>query len=229
MGIDGERIGEAQYEEVVRTIRARGLERLGLMSSWTWYDDPRRLTFTLARYKFVSKMLDGAGKVLEAGCADGFGSRVVAQSVDSLTAVDFDPEFIECARQIASDRYGIQFHVHDFMKGPFPGKFDAVYSMDVLEHIAPSEETAFLRNVIGPLDSAGVCIIGTPSLESQPYASKFSKMGHVNCKDQPSLKALMKTLFHNVFMFSMNDEVVHTGYSKMSHYNIALCCGKIGG
>lgn len=36
--------------------------------------------------------------------------------------------------------------------------------------------------------------------------------------------------FHNVFMFSMNDEVVHTGYGKMSHYNIALCCGsKTGG
>jgi hypothetical protein len=27
-------------------------------------------------------------------------------------------------------------------------------------------------------------------------------------------------------MFSMNDEVVHTGYAAMSHYNLALCCGK---
>jgi hypothetical protein len=36
----------------------------------------------------------------------------------------------------------------------------------------------------------------------------------------------MKRFFKNVFMFSMNDEVVHTGYSKMSHYNFALCCGK---
>jgi len=31
--------------------------------------------------------------------------------------------------------------------------------------------------------------------------------------------------FANVFIFSMNDEVVHTGFGKMSHYNIALCCG----
>jgi hypothetical protein len=36
----------------------------------------------------------------------------------------------------------------------------------------------------------------------------------------------MQRFFHNVFMFSMNDEVVHTGYHKMAHYLFALCCGK---
>ena len=29
-----------------------------------------------------------------------------------------------------------------------------------------------------------------------------------------------------VFMFSMNDEVVHTGYHKMAHYLFGLCTGK---
>jgi len=24
----------------------------------------------------------------------------------------------------------------------------------------------------------------------------------------------------------MNDEVVHTGYHAMAHYNLVLCCGK---
>jgi hypothetical protein len=27
-------------------------------------------------------------------------------------------------------------------------------------------------------------------------------------------------------MFSMNDEVVHTGYHKMAHYLFAVCCGR---
>ena len=71
--------------------------------------------------------------------------------------------------------------------------------------------------MITPLADDGVCIIGTPSLESQAYASHYSKLGHINCKEQPTLKALMARFFKNVFMFSMNDEVVHTGYSKMSH------------
>jgi hypothetical protein len=61
-----------------------------------------------------------------------------------------------------------------------------------------------------------------PSLESQIYASPNSKAGHVNCKTMPDFKSTLLTYFHNVFMFGMNDEMVHTGFHKMAHYLIAL-------
>lgn len=219
------REGEFQYGEFIAEIRRRGLERMGFMTSWAWLDDPKRLAFMLARYKFVAKMLAGTEKALEIGCGDGFGSRVVAQSVQSLTAIDFDPEFLESARLVASEKFPIDFRRHDMLSGPVEGEFSACYSLDVLEHIKPADEDAFLNNIAQSLISTGVCIIGTPSLESQLYASKFSKLGHVNCKPQSDLKETMLRFFSNVFMFSMNDEVVHTGYEKMSHYNLALCCG----
>jgi len=78
---------------MIEAVRQRGLERLGLMTSWAWTDDPKRLAFTLSRYKFVAKMLDGRSHVLEVGCGDGFGSRVVRQAVGGLTAIDTDPQF----------------------------------------------------------------------------------------------------------------------------------------
>ncbi|MGJ0452982.1 MAG: hypothetical protein ACR65T_07135 [Methylocystis sp.] len=31
----------------------------------------------------------------------------------------------------------------------------------------------------------------------------------------------------DIFMWGMKDEVLHTGYAKMTHYNIALCAGPI--
>lgn len=80
--------------------------------------------------------------------------------------------------------------------------------------------------MLAPLEPQGAAVIGMPSLESQDYASPISKQGHVNCKTMPDFKATMERHFHNVFMFSMNDEVVHTGYHKMAHYLIALCAGK---
>ena len=220
------REGEAQYEELVATMRQLGPEKLGLMTGWGWYDDPKRLVFTLSRYKFVAKMLEGSQHVLEVGCGDAFGTRIVAQAVGNVTAVDFDPELLESAKESARPKYPITLHRHDIMSGPVAGSYSAVYCMDVLEHIQPSDEDAFITNLIGTLLPDGVCLIGTPSLESQAYASKFSKMGHVNCKSQAELKDFMKKYFQNVFMFSMNDEVVHTGYGKMAHYNIVLCCGK---
>jgi cyclopropane fatty-acyl-phospholipid synthase-like methyltransferase len=119
----------------------------------------------------------------------------------------------------------VEFHLHDMLSGPVPGNFDAFYSLDVLEHITSDKENRFLAHAALSLAPHGVCVVGLPSLESQNYASRFSKMGHVNCKTQSELKKTMARFFEHVFMFSMNDEVVHTGYATMSHYNIALCCG----
>jgi hypothetical protein len=41
---------------------------------------------------------------------------------------------------------------------------------------------------------------------------------------QSNFRRLTQKYFHNVFMFSMNDEVVHTGYHKMAHYLVAIGC-----
>jgi cyclopropane fatty-acyl-phospholipid synthase-like methyltransferase len=224
--MDKRKKGDHQYQDFIEDMRKRKPFTMGLMTSWAWYDDPRRLAFLLARYKFVAKMLEGYGNVLEIGCGDGFGARLVAQTVGKVTGIDLEPAFIASAKTHNCDRYAVEFQIHDAVTAPFPGRFDALYSMDVLEHIEPTKEKHFLTNLVASLANHGVCIIGMPSLESQAYASSYSQMGHVNCKDQATFKKLMQSYFFNVFMFSMNDEVVHTGHSKMSHYNIALCCNQ---
>ena len=217
---------EPQYQECVDAATTRGFERLGLRSSQSWHDDPKHLLFRLARYKFVSKMLAGAGHVLEVGCGDAFGTRIVQQAVKKLSATDFDPVFVEDAKARMSERWKFDCFVHDMLAGPVPGSFDGMYALDVLEHILPENEARFLDNMAASLTPHGVMVIGMPSLESQPYASPLSKEGHVNCKTMPDLKNAMQRIFHNVFTFSMNDEVVHTGYHKMAHYLFAVCCGK---
>jgi 2-polyprenyl-3-methyl-5-hydroxy-6-metoxy-1,4-benzoquinol methylase len=218
--------GEKQYRESIRKIKKRGNEQLGIMESWAYLGDPKRLVFTLARYKFVAKMLSGCEHVLEAGCGDAWPARIVLQEVKKLTAIDFDPIFVEDANSRMADPWKFICMQHDLLKAPVEGEFDGAYSLDVLEHIPAEKEDLFISNLIAPLGDHGTLIIGTPSLQSQAYASKLSKEGHINCKDQNDLKQLMRRYFHNVYAFSMNDEVVHTGYHAMSHYNFALCCGK---
>src|SRR5437867_13226047 len=92
------RTREPQYQFEVDMARRDGIARLGIMSNQRWRDDPRGLLFILSRYKFVAKMLSGKQRVVEIGCADAFGTRVVQQEVSSVTASDFDPVFIEDAR-----------------------------------------------------------------------------------------------------------------------------------
>jgi cyclopropane fatty-acyl-phospholipid synthase-like methyltransferase len=216
---------ESQYQ-VLLEAEAQGLERLGLMTSESWRRDPKHLVFSLSRYKFVAQMLGGRERVLEIGCGDAFGARIVRQQVKSLTAVDFDPVFIADAERRQSPPWRVDLLAHDLREGPVPGSFDAIYALDVLEHVAPGEERGFLDTMLAPLDRTGVAIIGMPSLESQQFASEQSRVGHVNCKSGPDLKVLLQYYFENVFLFSMNDEVVHTGFHKMAHYLIALCAGR---
>lgn len=219
---------EPQYQALLDHKGQKGSAVLGVMNNQVWHDDPRRLVFTLSRYKFVAKLLSGKKKVLEVGCGDAFASRIVQQEVGALTAIDFDPLFIEDIKSRADPDWPLNCAVHDMLAGPYAGKFDALYSLDVLEHIEQDKEDLFLRNALQSLIPEGVAIVGMPSLESQSYASPQSKEGHVNCKSGNDFKRLMQGYFHNVFMFSMNDEVVHTGYFPMAHYLLAVCANLKG-
>src|ERR1700734_2911483 len=104
---------EPQYQNIISHHQKKSQEQLGLMLSHSWHEDPKRLSFVLSRYKFVSKMLENENfKVLEVGCSSGFGSRIVRQSVGNLIATDFDPVFIEDAKKITNEKWPIDFVVH---------------------------------------------------------------------------------------------------------------------
>jgi len=217
---------EPQYNRCLEIRDSKGLTSMGLRGTQVWTETPRHLLFILARYKFVAKMFSGYESVLEIGCGDGMGTRMVQQEVKKVTAVDFDEVFIQDLRERADPDWPLEVAVHDLLEGPVEGQFDGIYALDVLEHIEPQSEDLFLSNAIAPLKKNGAVIFGMPSLESQKYASEPSKVGHVNCKTAGDFKETMERYFHNVFLFSMNDEVLHTGFYAMSHYIYTLCCGR---
>jgi len=204
---------------------------VGGMTAHYRLHDPRRLAFVAARYKFVARMLEGQRDVLEVGCADGYFSPIVRQHVKQLTAIDIDAKSIEQAQRANSPDWPIKFKCRDLMK--YRGHHGSAYCLDVLEHIERKREEAFLLALHDATDSHepyrgdpnSLCIIGMPSLESQKYASPLSLKGHVNCKTGPELKKTLSKHWQWVFIFSMSDEVVHTGYQPMAQYLLALCVG----
>ena len=210
-------------QDLIEKEEEFGLEGLGVMSSDYWRRDPKRLLFTLARYKFVSKMLDGKESVAEIGCGDGFAARIVRQTVKKLLITDYDPYFINRFKEISTDNWPITAREHNILESPMKEKFDAIYSLDVFEHITKKEEDLFIKNIIKSLRDKGVVVLGMPSLESQEHASEGSKLGHVNCRTGKEFKKFMEKYFDNVLLFSMNDEVVHTGFEKMAHYLFVVC------
>lgn len=215
---------EPQYNDCLDVLNKHGQAKLGVMSNQVWHDDPRRLVFMLSRYKFVSKMLSGRNKVAEIGCGDAFGSRIVLQEVKHLNVFDIDPIFVADIDSRANSRWPLKPGIHDILQGPLAEKHDAIYSLDVIEHIEKDKEHLYINHIKQSLAPHGVAIIGAPTLESQAYASPQSKIGHVNCKSGKDFRQFFENHFHQVFLFSMNDEVVHTGFHPMAHYMFAICC-----
>lgn len=200
--------------------------QIGPRTSHSIRTDAKHLLFTLSRYKFCAKMLEGKRNILEVGCGDAIGAPIILQSVERLCAVDIEPLVIE--QNKARNEFGarLDFACYDFTQAHPHEIFDAAYCLDVIEHIEPEKESLFLSNLAACIADDGVCIIGTPNIAANIYASQISRDGHINLKSGKTLKESLMRYFKNVFIFSMNDEVVHTGYTPMAHFLLALCAGK---
>jgi 2-polyprenyl-3-methyl-5-hydroxy-6-metoxy-1,4-benzoquinol methylase len=196
---------------------------LGRASSNAYASDPKMIGFMAARYKFVAKMLEGCASALEVGCGDGFGAPVVAQSVGRLVCTDIDEATLADNAQRLSFLGNTAFEYFDFRQGPYPSAVEAAYCVDVIEHVYPEEEAVFVQNFAASVAAYGLAIVGTPNATADRYASENSRKGHVNLKDHKALRALLSRHFHRVVLFSMNDEVLHTGFYPMAHYLWALC------
>ncbi len=226
--MDKREIGDGfmqKHEEWVDRIIETPGRLLGPRASHSFINDPRHLAITLSRYKFSAKMLKGKHKAIEVGCGDALGAPLVSQEVGELLCIDIDTQLIEGNKERISDLKQIYFENLDITKEVPVGKFDGGYSLDVIEHIPQELEPQFFANICKCLTDDAIFIIGTPNITAEIHASRPGHSPHVNLKDENGLRELFSKYFQNVLIFSMNDEVVHTGFSPMAHFLFAIGIG----
>ncbi len=200
-----------------------GSVTLGPYFTFIMQKTPRRLLHLLSYYKFAAKMIGPGKRVADIGCNEGFGTILLAENAASCVGIDLDAEAVAVANaSVASPK--LSFRVADILRDKI-GPFDAVSCLDVIEHIYQENEDAFVAAIAGALTDDGVLVLGTPNVAADRYANEHSRRGHVNMFDAERLHALASKHFRNVFSFSGNDEMVHTGFSPMAHYLLALCVG----
>lgn len=187
-------------------------------------NSPRRLLHYLSYYKFAAKMIGQNKKVLDVGCNEGIGTWLLANMCGCADGIDFDKDAVKSAKNNFQDLKNIHFICKDVFKLDKNNCYDAIVSFDVIEHILPKNSDLFFSKVSSLLTKNGMTIIGTPSEISQVYASEITKKGHVNIYSYDSLQKQMYKFFDYVFIFSANDEVIHTGFSSLAHYFIAIGC-----
>lgn len=198
----------------------------GPIASYSLLHDPIHMVFVLSRYKFIARMLTGKSKVLEIGCGDAFGTPIVAQFVKNLVAYEIDPRYINSNRMRLAKITNIKFELFNICENIPTERFDAIYSVDVIEHLDKNLTKPFVENSVEALDRNGIFIVGTPNITANRYSSLQSKIQHINLFSHKRLRLLLEKYFANVFMFSMNDEVIHTGFGSTAHYLIGMGVGR---
>jgi 2-polyprenyl-3-methyl-5-hydroxy-6-metoxy-1,4-benzoquinol methylase len=202
--------------------------KLGPWTSYSLLHDPKHMCFVLSRYKFCSKILTDKKNILEVGCGDGFGTPIVASGDKFLLGIDTDSRLIRGDTERLDSIKNIRFATHDMCQSSVHygnSLFDGAFSIDVIEHLDSELELSFMKNICGSISEDGIYVMGTPNITANTYATYRSKVQHINLKSFESLHTLMCEYFKNVLMFSMNDEIVHTGYGSMAHYLFSVGIG----
>lgn len=216
---------KSNWECVAKLTKDRPEITLGHYASYWYYKSPRRMLHSLSYYKFAAKLIGKEKKVLDVGCNEGLGTWVLAKECGFAKGVDFDQQAIQTAQKNFQN-LPVVFADLDIIEEAPSFSWDAVVNFDVIEHIDPLQEELFFQSLKNQMTQTGLCIIGTPSLISQQFASEISKKGHINIYSPDRLQKAMERHFDYVFLFSANDEVVHTGYLPLAHYLIAVGCKK---
>jgi 2-polyprenyl-3-methyl-5-hydroxy-6-metoxy-1,4-benzoquinol methylase len=199
--------------------------KLGPWTSYSLINDPKHMCFVLSRYKFCAKMLEGKRVIMEIGSGDGFGLPSIAQIAKKVYAVDWDKRLLEGNAKRLKHLKNVEYLHVDLNKSSPKVMVDGAFLIDVIEHLEPETEKIFFNNIVKCLKDDGVLIIGTPNITSFKYATPRSRVQHINLKSIQTLREMMARYFENVFMFGMNDEVLHTGYAPMCHYIWAVGAG----
>lgn len=137
--------------------------------------------------KFLPK---DAKEILDVGAGYGFLEELIqkTQNKISLCGIDISPLGI---RKLRSKFKG-KFKIADLREIPYPENvFDAVFALEVLEHIPPTDTFLALKELMRVLTPGGILIVSVPTNEA---INDFSKnpSGHLRIYTPKLIKAELK-------------------------------------
>jgi len=217
---------ESELDFWEKAKEQHGHQNFALGSNWSlsFQSDPKELVFALSRYKFAAKMLGRNSNILELGCGEGVGTPILSEFASSYTGVDPDNYAISSATQ----NWGSEtcsFIKGDLLNSKF-GQFDSIISIGIFDHIDPEIIDSFFDTIYQNLSNNGIGIVETLN---QPTYNSTNVLHYPNQQKETNedrLREYMGRIFNNVFIFAMNDEVMHTGSSAMAQHLFALGCYK---
>lgn len=120
------------------------------------------------RYEFASRYC--SGRVLDAACGCGYGSRIIRDIGKDVVGIDASDDAIRWAKENFS---GPEFITGKIENAPWEGKFQTIVSLETLEHLGEHSLLESLKAFRETLN--GMVIASVPNEVRYPFdASRFA-------------------------------------------------------
>ena len=105
----------------------------------------------------------GAKRIIDAACADGYGTKMLASAGLDVSGLDINQGYLEFAR-MQNKADGASYYQVDFDRDPFPAHLtqqDAVVCFETIEHVNQPE--VLLKKIHHALKVGGMLLISFPN------------------------------------------------------------------
>jgi len=167
-------------------------------------------------YEYVLSQLPPSVSLLEIGCGEGYGARMLADAGHNVLAIDVDAEAVTHAQRA----YGTptcRFRTYDGERLPFEdGAFAYIVSMQVIEHVP--DDARFVREAERVLQPEGVCWFTTPNRTHRiPEGGKIWNPFHVREYYPHELETVLQSHFPDAAVWGIRgtDEVQQIEYARV--------------
>lgn len=138
------------------------------------------------RFGIVTEGLPGSfGRILDLGCGPGTFLGNLRTPFEYALGIDLAAPQIAYA-QSRYRRLGVEFRVGDVTVLDRAERFDAVVSIEVVEHLRPEDTKRFLSAIYDLLEPGGTVVLTTPNYRSLWPVLEWmvSKIGPVDYREQ---------------------------------------------
>ena len=174
------------------------------------------------RYKWAASHLENGWDVLDAACGSGYGDPILLTVCEKVVGIDISPDAVNYAIK-KRDRlkmnhrlHYIQCSVAEISAEIKNMKFDAVVSIETIEHVDERSQVKFLNGIKSVLKPNGVLLMTTPIKGTEPMTEY-----HVREFGASEFTSFLRARFSDVFFDSPEK------FGVKDNFMLAVCRGAL--